>query len=166
LMQRLAAPTRADDSELKFVRRAKDLHELVGARWPQGRLRKLAQRLGCPKKEANGLGVGTLIGLIARAVSVAHAQGFDLQTDHEEIWKKSAEEGEQLSEIDLLVALNDVRQIDAHGLGTADQARVNRLLQALGRSRAEMAAGWGLAIDELLDRTADALDELRKRLGS
>ncbi|HMJ87479.1 MAG TPA: hypothetical protein VK504_30085 [Vicinamibacterales bacterium] len=69
-----------------------------------------------------------------------------------------------------LFALNDLRQLADHVIRTGAKEKFVRAIEAFGIDETEMKTGWGLALDRVYDRTADALTLVRhqssRRYGS
>jgi hypothetical protein len=148
---RLAQVAPMDMTQQAFLARCKSLHE-VWQRIPNGYLKSLLEHAGCPRSEVKALGSLKLLQALLNVVEALNEQEEAVDafaSDREpEDWSK------RNVAMASLFLNNDLRIADAHE--TMDQCLAT--LQNLGFDTANVNAGYGRALDSVMDGVIDALD--------
>jgi hypothetical protein len=152
-LSRLTQVAPLDMSQRAFLARCKSLHELW-QRIPNGFLRLLLLKAGCPQDKIQGLGSLKLLQSILNIVERldAHQESAHAFASAEEPigW---ADDNERMAPLFLN---NDLRIADAHeAVGSA-----LRTLQRLGFDTASVGQGYGRALDFLFDGVIEAFEAI------
>jgi hypothetical protein len=149
-LSRLAQVAPLDMTQQMFLARCKSLHEV----WqcvPNGYLKSLLAHAGCPRAAVNDLGslklLQALLNIIERLNAHEEATDALASTREPEGWSERNET------IAPLFLNNDLRIADAHE--TVEQCLTT--LQRLGFDTANVNAGYGRALDFVMDGVIDAL---------
>ncbi|WP_211224579.1 hypothetical protein [Marinimicrobium agarilyticum] len=147
---RLGQVAPLDMTQQAFLARCKSIHELL-QRVPNGYLKGLLKRAGCPRSEVRDLGSLKLLQAILNIIETLNEQeevGDAFFSDREpEGWNRRNEA------MAPLFLNNDLRIADAHD--TMERCLVS--LQNLGFDTANVNAGYGRALDFVMDGVIDAL---------
>ena len=150
-LSRLAQVAPLDMSQRAFLSRCKSLHELW-QRIPNGFLRLLLLKAGCPQEKIQGLGSLKLLQGMLNIVEQldAHQETVTAFANREEPdgW---ARDNERMAPLFLN---NDLRIADAHDA----VGKALRALQSLGFDTAGVAQGYGRALDFLFDGVIGAFE--------
>ncbi|KUY70885.1 hypothetical protein [Burkholderia sp. RF4-BP95] len=148
---RLAQVTPLNMTQQMFLARCKSLHE-VWQRVPNGYLKLLLERAGCPRLAVKELGSIRLLQALLNVIERlnAHEEAIDAFASgaEPEDWN---ERNEYMAPLFLN---NDLRIADAHEA----VERCLLTLQQLGFDTANVNAGYGCALDFVMDGVIDALD--------
>lgn len=152
-LSRLAQVAPLNMSQQMFLARCKSLHE-IWQRIPNGYLKSLLKHAGCPKKEINDLASLKLMQALLNIVEQLNAQGEEsnafASTNEPEGWK------ERNPAMAALFLNNDLRIADAHE--AMDQCL--ETLQELGFDTANVNAGYGRALDFIMDGVIKSMETL------
>lgn len=136
-----------------FLARCKSLHE-VWQRVPNGFLKSLLELAGCPRASVNDLGSLKLLQALLNIIEGlnAHEEASDAFTSkvEPEGWN---ERNEAMAPLFLN---NDLRIADAH----ETMERCLSTLQQLGFDTANVNAGYGRALDFVMDGVINALETI------
>ncbi|EPM1619652.1 hypothetical protein QOT40_01410 [Pseudomonas aeruginosa] len=147
---RLAQVSPLNMTQQMFLARCKGLHE-VWQRIPNGYLKLLLERAGCPKGAVRDLGSLRLLQALLNVL-----EGLNAQEEASDAFG-SAREPEGWSDRNEFMAPlflnNDLRIADAHE--AVDRCLAT--LQQLGFDTANVSAGYGRALDFVLDGVINAL---------
>lgn len=163
LLSRLAQVAPLDMTQQMFLARCKSLHE-VWQRIPNGFIKSLLERAGCPRAAVKDFGSLKLLQALLNVVQSlnAHEEASDAfsSSTEPEGWSDSSEA------MAPLFLNNDLRIADAHE--TMEQCLAT--LQRLGFDTANVNAGYGRALDFVMDgvttalaTVATAIEELLRR---
>lgn len=152
-LSRLAQVAPLDMSQQAFLSRCKSLHELW-QRIPNGFLRLLLQKAGCPQDKIQGLGSLKLLQGLLNIVEQldGHQESASAFASQEEPVGWAADNARMAP----LFLNNDLRNADAHeAVGKALRA-----LRNLGFDTAGVAQGYGRALDFLFDGVIGAFEAI------
>ncbi|MET4489459.1 hypothetical protein [Bradyrhizobium sp. LA7.1] len=150
-LSRLAQVAPLDMTQQMFLARCKSLHE-VWQRIPNGYLKSLLERAGCPRAAVKDLGSLKLLQALLNVIESLNV--------HEEASDAIASSGEREGWNDRNEALaplflnNDLRIADAHEA----MEKCLTALQQLGFDTASVNAGYGRALDFVMDGAINALE--------
>lgn len=155
---RLAQVAPLDMSQQEFLSRCKRLHE-VWQRIPDGFLKSLLEKAGCPRASIKQLGslklLQALLNIIERLNSNEESNDAFQNNVEPEGW------GDRNGEMGALFLNNDLRIADAHEveqcLGT---------LQTLGFDTANVNQGYGRALDFVMDGVIHSLATINAALAA
>lgn len=149
-LSRLAQVASLDMTQQLFLSRCKSLHE-VWQRVPNGYLKSLLEHAGCPKATVKELGSLKLLQALLNIVDKlnAHEEASDAFTSNQE----PEDWNEHNSALAPLFLNNDLRIADAHE--SIEKCLVT--LQRLGFDTANVNAGYGRALDFVMDGVIAAL---------
>lgn len=149
-LSRLAQVAPLDMTQQMFLARCKSLHE-VWQRIPNGYLKSLLERAGCPRVAVKDLGslklLQALLNVIQRLNAHEEASDAFASSIEPEGWNDSSEA------MAALFLNNDLRIADAHE--TMEQCLTT--LKRLGFDTANVNAGYGRALDFVMDGVITAL---------
>ena len=149
-LSRLAQVVPLDMTQQMFLARCKSLHE-VWQRVPNGYLKSLLECAGCPRGEVKALGSLKLLQALLNVIEKlnVHEEASDAFASGREPegWSDSNEA------MAPLFLNNDLRIADAHE--TVEQCLTT--LQRLGFDTANVNAGYGRALDFVMDGVINAL---------
>lgn len=153
MLSRLAQVVPLDMSQQMFLARCKSLHE-VWQRLPNGYLKSLLESAGCPSAAVRDLGSLRLLQALLNVIERLNAHeetsdAFGSRTEPEG-WRDRSEA------MAPLFLNNDLRIADAHE--TVKQCLVT--LQRLGFDTANVNAGYGRALDFVMDGVIAALESV------
>jgi len=154
---KLAQVSPLDMPQHAFLSRCKQLHEIL-QKIPNGYLKDLLEKAGCPRAKLNSLGSIKLLQALLNIVQ-------RLNRDHESLDAfSSSSEPEEWSEgnpsMAPLFLNNDLRIADAHeAVGKCINA-----LQAMEFDTAHLNDGYGLALDFVMDGVIRALGVLNREI--
>lgn len=150
VLSRLAQVAPLDMTQQMFLARCKSLHE-VWQRVPNGFIKSLLERAGCPRAAVKDLGSLKLLQALLNVIQSlnAHEEASDAfsSSSEPEGWNDSSEA------MAPLFLNNDLRIADAHE--TMEQCLTT--LQRLGFDTANVNAGYGRALDFVMDGVTTAL---------
>jgi len=141
---RLAQVAPLGMTQQTFLARCKSLHE-VWQRVPDGFMRQLLRKAGCPAGEVKGLGSLKLVQGLLNIV-----EQLDAQQESVEAFVRDAEPetwAEKNDRIAPLFLTNDLRIADAHEAF----GRALATLESLGFDTASVNQGYGRALDFVFD---------------
>jgi hypothetical protein len=149
-LARLAQVAPLDMTQQMFLARCKSLHE-VWQRVPNGYLKSLLERAGCPRAAVKNLGsiklLQALLNIVER-LNAQHEEKDAFSSDQErEGWN------ERNDSMASLFLNNDLRIADAHEA----MGECLATLQRLGFDTASVNAGYGKALDFVMDSVIDAI---------
>ena len=157
-LSRLAQVAPFDLSQQMFLARCKSLHE-VWQRVPNGYLKSLLEGAGCPRTAVRDLGslklLQALLNVIERLNAHEEASDAFASATEPEGWRDRSEA------MAPLFLNNDLRIADAHE--TVEQCLAT--LQRLGFDTANVNAGYGRALDFVMDGVINALETVAVALG-
>jgi hypothetical protein len=149
-LSRLAQVAPLDMTQQIFLARCKSLHE-VWQRVPNGYLKSLLERAGCPRAAVKDLGslklLQALLNVIKRLNAHEEVSDAFVSVTEPEGWSDHSEA------LAPLFLNNDLRIADAHE--TMEQCLTT--LQRLGFDTANVNAGYGRALDFVMDGVTTAL---------
>jgi hypothetical protein len=152
-LSKLAQVAPLDMTQQMFLSRCKSLHE-VWQRIPNGYLKSLLERAGCPKSAVRGFGSLKLLQALLNIVEMLNVNeeasdsfGSEQEPDG---WRSRSET------MAPLFLNNDLRIADAHESIEGCLAT----LQALGFDTANVNSGYGRALDFILDSVIKALESV------
>ena len=150
-LSRLAQVAPLDMSQQMFLARCKSLHE-VWQRVPNGYLKSLLEAAGCPRAAVRDLGslklLQALLNVIERLNAHEEASDAFASGTEPEGWRDRSEA------MASLFLNNDLRIADAHE--NVEQCLAT--LQRLGFDTANVNAGYGRALDFVMDGVINALE--------
>lgn len=152
---RLAQVVPLDMTQQAFLSRCKNLHE-IWQRIPDGFLRTLLEKAGCPKKEINSLKslklLQALLNILLRLNANEDAVDALASNAAPEGW------GDRNAALMPLFLNNDLRIADAHeALGNCLEA-----LEGMGFDIAEVNQGYGRALDFVMDGVVEAFSTINR----
>ena len=154
---RLAQVAPLDMSQQAFLSRCKSLHE-IWQRIPDGFLRQLLIKAGCPGEVVKSLGSLKLLRAllnVLQSLSANHEAPDSFASDDEpETWK------EQNDSIAPLFLNNELRIADAHD----KPDKIFSILEVLGVDTAFLNDGYGRALDTVYDGVINAFLVLNEEL--
>lgn len=157
-LSRLAQVAPLDMSQQMFLARCKSLHE-VWQRVPNGYLKSLLEGAGCPRAAVRDLGslklLQALLNVIERLNAHEEASDAFASGTEPEGWRDRSEA------MAFLFLNNDLRIADAHE--TVEQCLAT--LQRLGFDTANVNAGYGRALDFVMDGVIGALETVATAIG-
>lgn len=157
-LSRLAQVAPLDMSQQMFLARCKSLHE-VWQRVPNGYLKSLLEGAGCPRAAVKDLGslklLQALLNVIERLNAHEEASDAFASGTEPEGWRDRSEA------LAPLFLNNDLRIADAHE--AVEQCLAT--LQRLGFDTANVNAGYGRALDFVMDGVIDALETVAAAIG-
>ncbi len=153
-LSRLAQVVPMDMTQQMFLARCKSLHE-VWQRVPNGFLKVLLESAGCPIGEIKHLKSMSLLQALLNIVKKLN----DQQETIDDFASNSEPEGwnERNTAMAPLFLNNDLRIADAH----ETLEKCLETLQLLGFDTANVNAGYGKALDFVMDGVIDALETVR-----
>lgn len=158
-LSRLAQVAPLDMTQQMFLARCKSLHE-VWQRIPNGYLKSLLERAGCPRVAVKDLGslklLQALLNVIQRLNAHEEASDAFASSIEPEGWNDSSEA------MAALFLNNDLRIADAHE--TMEQCLTT--LKRLGFDTANVNAGYGRALDFVMDGVITALGAMATAIES
>ncbi|MBK9160473.1 MAG: hypothetical protein IPM27_02725 [Nitrosomonadales bacterium] len=158
-LSRLAQVAPLDMTQQMFLARCKSLHE-VWQRVPNGHLKSLLERAGCPRGAIKDLGslklLQALLNVIERLNAHLEASDAFASGKEPEGWN---DRNEAMAPLFLN---NDLRIADAHE--TVEQCLTT--LQRLGFDTANVNAGYGRALDFVMDGVINALGTVATAIDS
>lgn len=141
---RLAQVAPMSMTQQAFLARCKSLHE-VWQRVPDGFMRQLLRKAGCPEEKLKGLGslklLQGLLNIVEHLDTQQESVGAFVRDTEPETW---AEKNDRMAPLFLT---NDLRIADAH----ESFGRALATLQALGFDTATVNQGYGKALDFVFD---------------
>jgi len=150
VLSRLAQVAPLDMTQQTFLARCKSLHE-VWQRVPNGYLKSLLERAGCPRAAVRDLGslklLQALLNIIERLNVHEEASDVFASSNEPEGWK---DRNEAMAPLFLN---NDLRIADAH----ESMGECLTTLRQLGFDTANVNAGYGRALDFVMDGVINAL---------
>lgn len=150
-LSRLAQVAPLDMSQQAFLARCKSLHELL-QHISSGYLRSLLEHAGCPKAAVKGLAslklLEALLNIVERLNTHDETSDAFVSGIEPEGWRSRSKA------MAPLFLNNDLRIADAHE--AVEKCLI--ALQQLGFDTANVNAGYGRALDFVLDGVIDALD--------
>lgn len=154
-LSRLAQVAPLDMSQQAFLARCKSLHE-VWQRIPNGFLRLLLVKAGCPEDKMQGLGSLKLLQSILNIVEQLEAHQESVYAfANKEVPDGWASDNERMAPLFLN---NDLRIADAHdAVGKALTA-----LRRLGFDTASVSQGYGRALDFIFDGVIGAFEAINR----
>jgi hypothetical protein len=148
---RLAQVASLDMTQQSFLTRCKSLHE-VWQKVPNGYLKSLLEKAGCPRATVEGLGTIKLLQALTNIVQNLnqHEEPIDAfsSTHEREGW------GSRNDAMAPLFLNNDLRIADAH----ESVSKCLETLQTMGFDIAHVNDGYGLALDFVMDGVIAALE--------
>lgn len=157
VLSKLAQVAPLDMTQQAFLARCKSVHEFW-QRIPNGYLKELLVAAGCPKADVAPLGSLRLVQALFNVVSELNAQLEKAEAFASSIepplWKQPS------AMMAPLFLTNDLRIADAH-------EAINKLpdaLRKMGFDTASLNAGYGRALDFVLDGVIGALDMVGKAI--
>jgi hypothetical protein len=149
-------------SRADFLRRCVVVATLV-ERLKQSALRRIVTTIGIPSKEVKDRKSIALVGVLAVISDLARESGLKLSEDGSELasrWNADARFGA----VKVLFAGRDLRDLASHATESSAELRIEQNLHDLRIDPKSHRAGWGTAVDQLYERTADALEEIAESL--
>lgn len=147
-LSRLAQVAPLDMSQQAFLSRCKSLHE-VGQSVPDGFMKSLLEKAGCPRASVKQLGslklLQALLNIVTRLNANEEASDAFQNNQEPDGWD------ERNAALAPLFLNNDLRIVDAHEVGECLQT-----LQELGFDTANVNQGYGRALDFVMDGVIDA----------
>ena len=157
-LSRLAQVAPLDMSQQMFLARCKSLHE-VWQRVPNGYLKSLLEHAGCPRAAVKDLGSLKLLQALLNVIE--RLNGHEEASDAFASGKEPEGWNDRNEAMAPLFLNNDLRIADAH------EAVENCLmtLQRLRFDTANVNAGYGRALDFVMDGVVDALGTVAAAIG-
>jgi hypothetical protein len=157
-LSRLAQVAPLEMSQQAFLSRCKNLHEI----WqcvPNGFLKSLLEKAGCPREVVNPLGSLRLLQALLNIVQRLNANEEVMDAFQNEIEPEGW--SDQNPAMASLFLNNDLRIADAHeAVGHSLQT-----LQELGFDTANVNQGYGLALDFVMDGVINAFVTVNNEIG-
>lgn len=150
-LSRLAQVAPLDMTQQMFLARCKSLHE-VWQRIPNGYLKSLLERAGCPRAAVKDLASLKLLQTLLNVV-----QGLNVHEEASDAFASNEERGGWKDRNEAMAPLflnNDLRIADAHEA----MEKCLTALQQLGFDTANVNAGYGRALDFVMDGAINALE--------
>lgn len=150
-LRRLAQVAPLDMTQQAFLARCKRLHE-VWQRVPNGYLKTMLEKAGCPSAAIKDLGTIKLLQALTNIVQQLneHEESINAfsSTSERDGWRA------RNSAMASLFLNNDLRIADAH----ESVGECLNTLQTMGFDSAQVHGGYGLALDFVMDGVIDALN--------
>lgn len=153
VLGRLAQVAPLDMTQQAFLARCKSIHE-VWQRVPNGYLKSLLEHAGCPRSEVRTLASLKLLQALLNVVETLNEQ--EEASDAFASDREPEDWGKRNEAMAPLFLNNDLRIADAHE--TMEQSLVT--LQNLGFDTANVNAGYGRALDFVMDGVIDVLHRI------
>jgi len=150
-LSRLAQVAPLDMTQQMFLARCKSLHE-VWQRIPNGYLKSLLERAGCPRAAVKDLASLKLLQALLNVV-----QGLNVHEEASDAFASNEERGGWKDRNEAMAPLflnNELRIADAHEA----MDKCLTALQQLGFDTANVNAGYGRALDFVMDGAINALE--------
>lgn len=157
LLSRLAQVVPTDMTQQMFLARCKSLHE-VWQRVPNAYLKSLLEHAGCTRAAVKDLGSIKLLQALLNIV-----ERLNLHQEESDAFTSAREPDGWTERNEAVAALflnNDLRIADAHE--TMQECLMT--LQGLGFDTAEVNAGYGRALDFVMDVVINALDRVASNI--
>lgn len=148
----------------QFLERCKTVYQLFEG-IKERPLRRLLSEIGLTGDQISEFRSLKLLATLLQLCEVSLETGLDLSEQRAVVvarWNRNA----RLDELRPLFALVDLRIAAGHNLGVQEAEKTRTALEAFGIQEGNMNTGWGLALDQIYDRTVDALTEIAARLRS
>ena len=156
-LARLAQVAPLDMSQQMLLARCKSLHE-VWQRVPNGYLKSLLERAGCPRSDVKNLGsiklLQALLNIVERLNAQHEAKDAFLSAQEPEGWN------EPNHSMAPLFLNNDLRIADAHEA----MGECLATLQRLGFDTASVNEGYGKALDFVMDNVINAIETIASEI--
>ena len=151
-----------------FLSRCKDLARLVIEALNESRLRSLLVTIGVPEADLKETRSVRLLDQIIQLARLSNQSGLSFVLEGTTLYGRLKELQDNGSPrlVPSLFVLNDLRQLDAHRAGSSEKQKFESALRAFALDAASFGAGWGLALDVVYDRIAEALETAAKTLSS
>ena len=159
ILQRLGQAAPLDMSQQAFLARCKTLHEVL-QKIPNGFLKFLLQEAGCDRAAISQLGSFKLLQALFNILTFLN-QGCETS----DAFKGAAKCVDWAAQAPIMAPLflnNDLRIADAHEAIAKGLAS----LESMGFDTAQLNAGYGRALDFVMDGVIDALRQINNELGS
>lgn len=156
-LSKLAQVAPLDMTQQAFLSRCKQVHEIL-QKIPDGYLRLLLEKAGCPRKKINDLKLLKLL--------EAHLNVLERLNDDEESLDVLGSQGEPEgwnARNPLMAPLflnNNLRNADAH----EDLEKCVQTLQSMGFDTGHLNDGYGLALDFVIDGVISALEAINSAM--
>jgi len=157
IFMRLAQVATAEMSEQFLLARCKTIFE-VWQRIPDGFLRQLLTKAGCPIIETRNLGSLKLLQAVLNILECLNKNAEEVMAFNNE----EAHDGWNLENRSMapMFLLNELRMIDAHALGKS----TNLILEEYQVDTSTVVEGYGLALDTIFDAVIDCLENFNSEL--
>jgi hypothetical protein len=156
-LSRLAQVAPLDMTQQMFLTRCKSVHELL-QKIPNGYLKSLLVKAGCPRGKIMGLGSLKLIQSLLNILESLNEQHETIDAfasvNEPECWKESNDG------LASLFLNNDLRIADAHDA----LEKCIFTLQELGFDTANLSTGYGKALDFVMDGVINAVNAIGTEL--
>jgi len=136
-------------SKEQFISRSKKLYMLLGENLQEKNLRKAVAILGFPEEDTKEYRSLKLLELILKYLQSADDSGLD-PVRHRQNVQQRVSELTSFNRIAALIALNQLRQLDAHKSGDS-KSKLHSALQTFGLDSNAMKNNYAKATDHLYD---------------
>jgi hypothetical protein len=148
----------------EFLRRSERVFHVIEP-LRESSLRRILRAVGETGDDVDDLGSLKLLARLAQIACVSSESGLRIKRQAGSLiarWNGDV----TVDAMKTLFALNDLRQLTDHVVRSGAKERFARAIEAFGIEQTQMKTGWGLALDRVYDRSADALTSLASLLES
>ena len=144
----------------EFLSRCKEIVKLLESLRP-GPLRNVLIELGLKKDAIRDFAAIKLLATLCQLAKLSQDEGLDLVSDCTHIsskWDATV----VIPSVTPLFSLLALRTADAHKTSSSTPGKISDALNAFGIDEAQCLGGWGLALDQVYDKTASSLTAIDK----
>nr|WP_067058295.1 hypothetical protein [Mucilaginibacter sp. L294] len=143
----------------QFITRCKKLYILLVENLKEKNLRKAALILGFDEKTIKEFRSMKLLELILKYLQVADDSGLN-PVQNKEVIQTRIIELTDFKRIQILTALNTLRQLDAHQTGSDAKIKLHKALQTFGLDSNILKKNYASATDHIYDTLTDVFSDL------
>jgi len=143
----------------QFITRCKKLYILLVEKLKEKNLRKAALILGFDEEAIKEFRSMKLLELILKYLQVADDSGLN-PLQNKDVIQTRITELTSFKRIQLLTALNQLRQLDAHQNGSDAKAKLHKALQTFGLDSNALKNNYASATDHVYDTLTDDFSDL------
>lgn len=139
----------------QFISRCKKLHIVLSESLKENNLRRIITDIGFPSEKTQQLRTLKLLDLLLKYFYTATVAGLSPMNNKSEILNR-LDENKDVAIISKLFALNEIRQLDAHGANKSADQKLTDALQTFGINKNGLSNNYARACDQVYDK----LDEM------
>jgi hypothetical protein len=145
----------------QFISRCKELHIVLVESIKENSLRRIITEIGFESEKTKSLRTLKLLDLLLKYFYTATTAGLSPLNDKSEILNR-IDENREVTIISRLFALNEIRQLDAHGSNKSADKKLKDALQIFEINEGAIANNYAKTSDQVYD----ALDDMFNNLNS